>query len=83
MSGPTNFAESNALLALQSGDEAEARRLLADFFPGELGRLADAADKLSDLCGEYRTRDDHAKGEHKPGSIPGRCPLCAEVVASW
>lgn len=62
--GPTNFLESNALLALMSGDEAEARRLLSSGFPGELRWLEVAATKLADLCNEIllaRDNDAHRR----------------------
>jgi plasmid stability protein len=47
---PTNYSESNALLALIQGDEDEAREILADMLPGELVGLAEAADRLHHLA---------------------------------
>lgn len=57
---PTLFIEANALLALDDGDEHEARRILADMGDAELGILGNTAWKLYDLCStlaaERRTR---------------------------
>jgi len=48
---PTNFIESNALLAVQAGDVDEARRLVRDeLLPGERAELARACDILRRLC---------------------------------
>lgn len=49
---PTNFSESNALLALDQDqpDYAEARAILADYSKGELIKLRKQADRLSDFC---------------------------------
>lgn len=48
--GPTNFIESNALLAVQADDVDEARRLVRDMLPGERRLLANACDVLRRLC---------------------------------
>lgn len=50
MKGPTPFIESNALLAIQEGDLAEVRRLVAELLPNERRLLAAAATNLADLC---------------------------------
>ena len=47
---PTNFAESNALLAVMSSDEIEAQRILDGLFPGELSHLREAAQRLAEMC---------------------------------
>ncbi len=50
---PTQFSESNALLALQSGDRDEAMRILTQMYPHELKDLGDAAYELGDMCRAY------------------------------
>jgi hypothetical protein len=50
MAEPTNFAESNALLAMMEGGTSEASRILNEMLPGELVRLARAADRLDSLA---------------------------------
>ncbi len=85
MAGPTNFLESNALLAVMSGDEAEARRIAEGCFPGELRHLEEAAAKLSGLCAEVRLVREHDAGKHA-GMVNGRgidiatadCPRCQD-----
>lgn len=47
---PTKFIESNALLAIQTGDSDEAYRLVLQLLPGERRKLAEAAEKLQNLC---------------------------------
>lgn len=49
---PTHFVESNALLAVQGGDDEHAVELLADMLPGELRSLARACDRLARLTRE-------------------------------
>lgn len=46
----TNYTETEALLAVQSEDEDEARRIIDDMLPGERRRLAAAASRLASLC---------------------------------
>ena len=46
----TPFIESNAILAMQSGDLEEVRRLVSELLPGERRELANAATNLADLC---------------------------------
>jgi hypothetical protein len=48
----TPFTESEALLAILSGDEEAAEALVSAMFPGERSSLAKAADTLSGLCTE-------------------------------
>lgn len=43
-------AEANVLHAVMENDDGEARRLLADFLPGEIAGLMRAAGALMDLC---------------------------------
>jgi hypothetical protein len=52
MTGPTQFTESNALLAVIEDDLDEARRIIATMLPGERRRLAEHAHKLADLLTE-------------------------------
>lgn len=56
MTEPTNFTESNALLAIQDGDEGHAREILEDMLPNELDRLADASERLASLAQRERKR---------------------------
>jgi len=49
MTGPTNFTEANALLAIAEGDLDTAREIIAGMLPGECRRLAEHAYKLGDL----------------------------------
>ena len=59
MTGPTNFTEANALLAIAEGDLDTAREIIAGMLPGECRRLAEHAYKLGDLLHE-RDRIDEA-----------------------
>lgn len=60
MTGPTNFTEANALLALAEGDIATARQLvMTAMLPGERSRLSVHAQALADLC-EQVTREYNA-----------------------
>lgn len=54
MNEPTNYIESNALLAIQSGDDDHARELLRGMLPNELRELYLAADQLSMLARRIR-----------------------------
>lgn len=47
---PTNFAESNALLFIQSSQEDRAEECLQDFSRIELLVLAKAAQRLESMC---------------------------------
>lgn len=49
----TNFTETEALLAVQSGDETHAQRLLSDMTTFELQGLADACQKLRSMTLEW------------------------------
>lgn len=46
----TPFLEANAILAMQEGDLAEVRRIVAELLPGERRMLAQAAASLAELC---------------------------------
>jgi len=48
----TRYQESEALLAVQSGDEDAAREILTGMLPRERWELARAADRLSELATE-------------------------------
>lgn len=67
MSGPTPFAESNALLALDDDapDYPEARESLSDFSIGELLNLERQAKRLVDLC---RTMANEKRNEIEDGA---------------
>lgn len=47
---PTDYIESNALLALMDDDEDSAHRLLEELRPAELASLEAVADRLAFLC---------------------------------
>lgn len=53
---PTQFVESNAILAAQEQDEEAVREILVDLNLHELRQLQKAADYLSDLCDEEMGR---------------------------
>lgn len=50
---PTNFLESNALLALQAGEEASANQILSRMTDGELRDLRRTCWKLGALCEKW------------------------------
>jgi hypothetical protein len=50
MDGETPFSETNALIAVDAGDEGQAREWLADYSASELLRLWRTATRLADLC---------------------------------
>lgn len=54
MSEPTNYIESNALLAVQSHDDDHAKELLRTMLPNELLELIHAADALGYLARRVR-----------------------------
>jgi hypothetical protein len=66
---PTQFVESNALLALTGADPDEpgytdlARRILSGSTRGELIKLARVADELSALCREMVPAAPRIPGE--------------------
>lgn len=53
-------AEERVLFLVLSEDEDGARKMLADFLPGELDGLATAADTLLDLIEEARGKKANA-----------------------
>jgi hypothetical protein len=84
---PTEFAESNALLLLQSGDEESAQAILDGFLHGELVVLAAAASRLETLATRSAMKLDHDKGLHegyaRKRSIDARswgCPTCHAIA---
>lgn len=60
----TPFVEANALLALQGGSRTDVHQLLADMYPHELRKLADAAYELADMCRAYE-REKSQGGKQK------------------
>lgn len=50
MSEPTNFLESNALLAIQRDDDEHAKEILRTMLPNELRHLYQSADYLAYLA---------------------------------
>lgn len=57
---PTRFVESNALLAVQIGNDSHALDILNDMFPGELRDLYLAAERLARLARIVREAKDPA-----------------------
>jgi hypothetical protein len=47
---PTQFAESNALLAIQAEEFDDAEVILFGMLPGKLARLAEVADELAQMA---------------------------------
>lgn len=82
----TNFAESNALLALIENDEETARAILAALLPGELATLGTAARRLYELAdfeyrAAYRRQRERAADQQRadagtdvPATDPGTVP---------
>lgn len=54
MAEPTNYIESNALLAMQEEDEDHAEECLMELMPGELRVLERACQRLGDLARHLR-----------------------------
>lgn len=62
MTGPTNFVESNALLAVLD-DPEQARTIVATrMLPGERMHLSRQAQALSDLCDQVQREHEAAHG---------------------
>lgn len=45
----TPYAETEALLALLNGNDAEAERILLECYPNELDKLAEFSDELAKM----------------------------------
>lgn len=56
MTPPTRFVESNALLAVQQGDDDDARKGLIGLYASELRSLRSAALRLVELIDEENTK---------------------------
>lgn len=50
--GPTQYTEANALLAVTLNDLKQAREIVAEMLPGERARLRDACYELAKLLRE-------------------------------
>lgn len=48
----TPYVETEALIAVMCDDIDKARRILREFYPSELSRLAEHAVQLASLCHE-------------------------------
>lgn len=70
MREPTNYIESNALLAVQCGDEAHARDLLREMLPNELRELIKACDRLGWMSRTRLAWAAQVPIEEQPGGKP-------------
>lgn len=50
------YAETAVLVAVMDDDRDEARRLIKDFFDGELSDFADQVETLSEMIGAEQRR---------------------------